>query len=120
MLSLMPREGGGARDPGDLAAQSYADGRTHEQASNNSWTCQQECTPVHRPIATLWTETPSLSGRSAGKAAGTRFICRRLYRRAVESDGNVRFVRNLTGNPRLPRGEARPITLKEGRLNSGR
>ena len=42
-----------------------------------------------------------------------RFICKRPYRRAVESDGNVGYVRKLTGSRRLPRDEAKLIMLKE-------
>ena len=64
------------------------------------------------PITTFWREMMFLSVRKAGKAEATRFICKRPYRRVVEPDGNVGFVRKPNGNPRLPRDEARLITLE--------
>ena len=54
-----------------------------------------------------------LSVRNAGRAAATRFICKRPYRWTVEPDGNVRSVGKRTGSPRLPRDEARLIMPKD-------
>jgi hypothetical protein len=49
-----------------------------------------------------------------------QFICKRPYRRAVESDGSVGFVRKPTGIRPLPRDEAGLITLKEERFTTNR
>jgi hypothetical protein len=59
-----------------------------------------------------------LSVRNAGRAAATRFICKRPYRWTVEPDGSVGSVGKRTGSPRLPRGEAKLIMLKDERPNS--